>query len=367
MCKFKTNVRFQLSKICYLFISVFSSQCLLATGGGSSISGGDPLYHFLEATRTSLVSTTKIFYNSVDEQKTFCVLPGLDAGQVDFCRMFFQKISRQILQLNQGSAKTTFVIRDEPLMVEGSHGEAIRVPARTLRGSAGDVEFDRELAHVMGPQNILMLIAHEFGHKSEFEGRYIDDNEMIPHFVNGRELLDTMAAAVLDLAKRHGLIGEHYGLYDHFQCLVSQNAGQPVGMMTSNARTFYDKALTKYEAGFGYKPTSPGPYVFESSTNSSIQFKIKIFDPHHCDEDPAMASQRRTELQLLRDFFPTTEHPEPRQELIETLELPAYNPLCERERKELKMMYGAVKFSCKYYGTEGNTSTFVPRSMSSLK
>ena len=88
---------------------------------------------------------------------------------------------------------------------------------------------------------------------------------------------------------------------------------------------------------------------------------------NNCDEDPAMASQRRTDLQLLRDFFPTTEHPEPRQEIIETLELPAYNPFCERERKELKMMYGAVKFSCKYYGTEGNTSTFVVRSMNYLK
>lgn len=129
--------------------------------------------------------------------------------------------------------------------------------------------------------------------------------------------------------------------------------------MTSNPRTFYNEARTSYKTGFGYSPLSPGPYVYESSSNSSIQFKLKILDPGHCDVSPETSAQRGTELQLVRDYFPTTENPEPRQEIVETKIFPAFNPLCEKDPKELSMIYGTVKFSCKYYGTEGNTSTLV--------
>lgn len=333
-----------------------SSVPIIAGGGSSVGTGGDPLYHYVETIRVALVATTKLFYFNPKEQEGFCKQEALNQEQQAFCRKFFLAISRQVLVLNQGDKRTSFVIRDEPLYIL-ENGKMIRVAARTPKGRSGDVEFDRDLVNVMGPQNLMLLVAHEFGHKSEFEGRYLDDTTPIGPFANGRSFLDALGQAVVDLAKKRGMIGDHFGLIDHFNCLVRQASGQPVGLMTASSRVFLDNTQLNYEAGFGYRPTSPGPIVYDSA-ESTVEMRLKVIDARHCDELEEFKSRRSTVLEMIHNFLPTVQHPEPRQEILQRKVIQAYNPMCETTKQDLQLKYKDIVFSCRYFGTEGHTSSF---------
>ena len=319
-----------------------------AYASGSVIgNGGDPLFYFLEATRSSLIETAKQILDK--EGSSFCEKPELTQSQSEQCRKFFFTIAEELLRLNQGPNKTVFVLREQTLLVEGPDKKPMPVAARTQLGNKGEIEFHRDSIHLMSPSQILFLMAHEFGHKALFDGRYVTDNEPAGVFASGRELIDTMAAAVVESAKRFNKVGSQYGLRDNFECRVLVGETK-FGVRTSSPRSFMNQALMSYETSLSRLPTDSVVFVPETD-ETDLVFRAVINEPANCDEK--WHEGRKTELSILRQFR-TAERRE--DEVVVAKTLLGFNPICEKTRSAVELSYGRATFSCKYFGTQGTTS-----------
>jgi hypothetical protein len=329
---------------------------LLGRTSGTIIrNGGDPIFYFLEATRFSLVETIRLVLTEEKESKEFCNISTLDQPQIDFCRRYFFEVAGQMMALNQGANKTLFVLRQEPLIVEGPDGKPMPVAARTALGPLGEVEFHRDSVKLMPPSQVLFLIAHEFQHKSAYQGRNITDNEPMGPFRNGRELLDTVAGALTEVAKRKGKVGSQYGLRDSFDCRMTVN-GTPFGVRASSPRMFLTPDLMSYETSLSKNPTDALLFVPESN-ESDLYFRVQISEAGNCSPDAKYNQGRNTHLQIVRVFKADGKGDQKPEQIVSETEMGSYNPLCIDGGGTFSLGYQNVIFNCHHYGTEGTTSS----------
>lgn len=344
-----------MNKFYLIFILLCFFPFKIFAGGSVIGNGGDPIFYFLEVTRSSFVETVKTIILDPNEKKKFCDKKTLSDEQIKICRDFLFETANQLLTLNQGLLKTLFVLKEEPLLVEGPDGRPMSVAARTLLGPEGVVEFHRDSVKLMAPTLVLFLIAHEFSHKALFQGRYVTDNEPVGPFATGRELLDTMASAIVDAAKRNGKIGSNYGIRDRFDCQATVN-GTPLGNRASTPRAFLSEDLMSYEISLSRNPTDSFIYIPES-TSSELVFRVITHEPANCRDKPEDSANRSTTISIVRVYKNSDNVP--REEILVSQTLAGYNPVCEKNPVVFGLSFGNVRFSCKYYGVEATTSSFL--------
>lgn len=330
-------------------------------GGGSVIgNGGDPLYHFLEATRYALLSTIRGVLNKPEESAKFCVKPQLPVEQIETCREFFFATANQVLSLNEGFAKIPYVISEKPLIAVGPDGKPREFPARTGLGPKGAIEFHRDSIKAAAPATILFLLSHETTHKVSYLGHYVTDNERVGAFATGRELLDTVADALVEVAKNLGLIAMSYELRDKFQC-YAKPIGSPLKLRASfsTPRFFFDKNLMSYETVISRNPTAADSNLaYDESPNTILVYRSVTFDSANCSDDKSGPKDRWTRLELIRIHKAQNPGEADQNELIQVTELPGFNPICEKNPPTLKITTELVEFGCTYSGSEG---TAIPK------
>jgi len=337
-------------------LGFFIFAYLNANASGTVVrNGGDPLFHFLEATRSSLVETLNILRAQPSESQKFCVLKNINPKQADFCRSFISQVNEQMIRLNIQNDKIKFVLKEDPLVVMGPDGKPMSVAARTELGSGGVIEFHRDSIKLMAPVQILFLLAHEFQHKVSYENKFVTDDEVIGPFSSGRELLDSVARALVETAKRRGNIGSQYELRDTFDCQSFDGAGRS-GSIVSSPRMFLDEGLYSYETSMGRTPLDGGPYVPEFG-GARLIFRVKIFESGNCSEKNFYVSRRKTDLSIVRTYTLDQSGNMRPEEILESQTIEGFNPICDKERRPFSLNHGNIKFTCNYYGTSGRTST----------
>ena len=326
-----------------------------AFSGGTVVgNGGDPLFEFLEATRASMIETLKVIDNDPAEKSNFCHLASLSDQQVVFCHDYFLKVVPAMLLLSQGKSQTLFVLRDQPLYVEGPDGQPMVVAARTQLGPAGPIEISRESIKLMPPTQLLFLISHEFQHKSNYTGFYVDDNSQIGPFATGRDLIDSVATSIVAVARRKGKIGSQFGIRDLFDCRVSANGSQ-FGARIASPRVFTNEALTSYETTFGRSSTDGTVYLPED-LSTSIKLRIEISEPNNCEVE---SYGRKTLATIVRS---TTLSDGSFDETVLAQLASTTNPMCPQSKTSIEIGWQEINFDCIYFGSSGTTSSQAPLS-----
>lgn len=329
--------------------------CFLCFGGnvfaGGTVvgNGGDPVFEFMEAARTSMVETLKVIANDPNEQASFCKQAPLTPDQIQFCRDYFLTQLPDMLRLSQRLNKTLFVLRDQPLLVMGPDGQPMVVAARTELGPLGPIELNRDAVKTMLPTQVLFLITHEFQHKSNFKGVFVNDNDPIGPFSNGRDLIDYAAKYVVSVARRKGKVGSQFGIRDIFDCVAMTGTSQ-FGARLSSSRLFQAEDLMSYETSFGKNPTDGSIYLPETS-NTALVLKFEIAEPNNCG-DPNQS--RKTSVQIVRRA--KLSDGSSQDTVVSDLESPS-NPMCPHSDPKLEIAWEQIKFTCQYFGSEGTTSS----------
>ncbi|WP_413576089.1 hypothetical protein ACLVWU_17025 [Bdellovibrio sp. HCB290] len=310
--------------------------------------GGDPIFEFLRAARESMNATMKFVLNEPEERSKFCESTRLNAEQISYCQNFFMEVAPQILRLSLGQKATEFVLREEPLYVKGPDGKAMTVAARTMLGPDGVIEFHRDSVRTMAPVQVLFLIAHEFEHKALLNGKPVSDNEAIGPFSSGRELLDAVASGLVSVAKRKGKIGSQFGIRDLFECEAS-NGNAQFGAQILGARLFQKEDLMSYETSIGNNPMD-GSIYFQEDFKSVLRLKLVIAEPNNCGE---ATPDRKSTMQIIRSVDVGSGQ---RDESV-VAEMVVYdNPVCNKKAR-LSISFNQIRFSCKYFASEGTTSS----------
>ena len=348
-------MNYKLFYVAYLFMSGVVCAAIRPGSGTVVGNGGDPIFEFFEASRDSLIESLKVVMYDPKERQSFCQLEALSSAQAAFCRDYFLAVVPQILKLSQGPNRTLFVLRENPLTVIGPDQKPMMVAARTELGPNGPIELHRDSVKTLVPSQALFLIAHEFLHKSSFEGIYVGDNDPVGPFDYGRDLLDSAAKYLVAIAVRTGRVGTQFGVQDIFNCEVRVGSAT-VGMAVSSNRMYLTEDLSSYESGIGMPPTET-VYVPESE-NSSIVLRVRITEPNNCNEQ---SSGRKTSLKILRNTISPDRSVQ--AEILREIEL-TENPMCPQANSKLEISWEQIKFSCKYFGSLGTTKS--PFSLKSL-
>jgi hypothetical protein len=334
--------------IFYLFCVAEVSHGGVRPGSGTVVgNGGDPIFEFFEAARLSMTKSLEIVRYDPNEQNFLCQVEGLSSEQVDFCRQYLLLVLPEMLRLSKGVNKTLFVLREEPLLVKGPDGEPMMVAARTELGPSGPIELHRDSVRTFIPTQALFLIAHEFLHKSAYNGTYVSDNESIGPFDNGRDFLDAVSKYLVKLAVRKGAVGTQFGIRDIFNCEVLTGSGK-FGATVSSDRLYLSKDLSSYESSLGKDPTDSSIYVPETNS-SKIVLRVLIAEPNNCSKPD---SSRKTSLKIFR--LTTQSDQSTSLEVLSEIVLPS-NPMCTNSSPNFEISWEHVRFSCKYFGSQGTT------------
>ena len=310
--------------------------------------GGDPLFDFFEAARTSMINTLNTVRFDPKEQEIFCKLESLSFEESQFCKQFFLAVLPEMLELSGGPNKTAFVLRKDYLEVYDHEGNRMIVAARTELGPKGPIELHRDSVKTLTPAEALFLITHEFLHKVAYEGAYVTDNDEIWPFRRGRYLLDAAAKYLTNLAKRAGHIGTYFGIDDTFECNYSISGTLSSGGFFRSRRMYFSNDFMSYESSLGKTPLDGTPKI-PDSPNSWIGLSFKITEPNNCLEP---SSNRKTSLKVLRwTRLPDRSH---RSEVLSELEL-GYNPMCPKSSTKFEISWEKIQFSCEYFGSQGST------------
>jgi hypothetical protein len=317
--------------------------------GGSVIgNGGDPLFSFLETTRFAYVETLKL--RETRNEKDYCFnLKELSSDQKDFCLQVFTESFTQFLMLNLDTSKIKFILKEEQLLVYGPDGKPMPVAARTIMDKKSPIEFHRNSINYYSPYQTFLLMAHEFGHKIIFKGKFIDDDTAIGPFASGRELLDAMAKSLALIAKKNGKIGSNFGLRDFFNCTTKFDNGYQTKTTTSSARMFFSDDFKKYQSGLGRNGSDSNISVIESN-ESQLIFKFLIEENNNC---AVSLAHSKTTVEIIRIYEKHGNQTPRPDEQVELLEL-SQNPICEKEPSPLLLSTRGVTFSCLYIGSQGS-------------
>lgn len=186
----------------------------LSGGNGEAYNGGIKFEMSLLATRSELIQGSQKI-RSFFPKETMCsptlcgtredeachILRGLNASQRSQCADFlFNNLSEMTAIHTNGTTKLVLV-EGELIVREG--GVDRSVDAMTAAGPGGDIFFSVDSLSRMDSLGRLALLVHESGHKLSVP---IRDEGPQGSFESGRELLDTVGAAFVVMAKlREGL------------------------------------------------------------------------------------------------------------------------------------------------------------------
>lgn len=333
--------------ILFALIAVFV-PCLSMASGTVVGNGGEPVLHFLEATRFALIETLKDIHLNPKINATFCTEESqLNYFQQKFCRDYLFEILDQMIALNIDPKKVPFVLREDPLLVIGPDGKPMPVSARTELGEAGPIEFHLDSIKLMAPKLLFHLISHEFQHKSTYRNHNPTDNDPLGPFPYGRDLIDAVAAAITKVAIKTSRIGSEFVLRDSFECKIRSGSSQ-FGIRAATQRWFFDSTLVNYKLSLSEQPSDPLIYVSDS-VNSKIVYQLDVTDTKHCQNlsDPSM---RQTRVALWRVF----DDPNVPSVLLSEQKFPGINPLCEKVPPEFSADFQTIHFECRYYGSSAH-------------
>ncbi len=318
-----------------------------ANASGTSIgNGGDPIFYFLESTRYSMRQTIEYLKNDHYNSNDICAyVEGLTALQRSDCEKFALQALSQIAELNSPQAPIAFVLRENSLIVEGPDGLPMPVAARTSLGKEGVIEFHRSSIEFLSPAIMLSLMIHEFGHKIQFNGAYIQDNLAVMNFPRGRNLLDAFGKAISYWAANKGYIGSNFTLRDLFDCEINSSAGK-FRVRVSSPRRFKGHNYERYEITMGEVPSDPRIEVPELS-GDALLLRLRIAESQSC---LAANSERKSYLEVIRLIANSSNI-----ELVAKKEFLGFNPICDQSKHSLSIEAGGFRFSCLYVGSEGVT------------
>ena len=306
--------------------------------------GGEPVLHFLEATRFALTETLKDIHLDPKINAEFCSdQPQLSSIQKQFCRSYLLDILDQMLALNTEPKKVPFVLREDPLLVIGPDGKPMPVSARTDLGEAGPIEFHLDSIKLMAPKVLLQLISHEFQHKTTYMGRSPTDNDPLGPFQFGRQLIDSVADAIVKVAIKKGRVGTEFVLRDSFDCAIRSGASQFFQRAATN-RWFLEPTLVNYNLSLSERPSDP--FIAVGDVNSKIVYQLEVADSNHC-ADLTDLKQRSSTIRLWRVF----DDPNAASVLLSEQVIEGMNPICEKTPPSFVADYQSVHFDCRYYGS----------------
>jgi len=345
------NVKFR-SSVLLIFVLIIQFRHTASAGGTVVGDAGDPIFEFMESARFAMIETLKVIANEPDEQKLFCQQSSLNSDQIQFCHDYFLSITKDMLRLSQGINKTLFVLRENPFEVIGPDGKPMVAAARTLLGPDGPIELHRDSVKTLIPTQVLFLIAHEFQHKSNFNGIYVGDNNPIGPFANGRDLIDAAAKSLVSIARRKGKIGSQFGIRDIYDCLV-QIRSKKIKLRIVSSRIFKSEDLMTYESSSGKNPND-GVIALPESNNEELMLRFVINEPNNCS---AINPDRKTTIQIIRT---KTEIDGSIHEMILANTNLSDNPICPGSNHQFSISWDRLNFNCKYFGSNSITDSKAP-------
>lgn len=179
-------------------------------GNGQGYGGGDTI---LSGVRKLLIRGLKRFQGGF-EASTFAAQVNCDLlrsavlcqrinsmtkEQRAFVNAFLKSTIKQFIDLNTTKNPTGLIVVSEKLSLNDSKGATRDLGAMTVIGPYGDIIFSESALIVITDRERVALLAHEFGHKVSFNGKYITDNDPIGPFTGsdgGRKFLDAFGASV---------------------------------------------------------------------------------------------------------------------------------------------------------------------------
>jgi len=188
-------------------LSVVACNKNVGLGNAEGYQGGDVATMLLQSARARMLSS----FQRVQQENLFehacepssCGNPGsrwcqvletLSDAKVTSCKSLLREAVKQIPNLNLPGKEVPFVVSSEALHVNGRD-----VDANTDRDSNTPIFFSAERVRMVGADELLTLVIHEFGHKVNYGGSYIADDVAVESYPTGRELLNTLGAAVMAL------------------------------------------------------------------------------------------------------------------------------------------------------------------------
>lgn len=342
-------------------IALFSISALAQTGIGS---GGDVVEAYLEETRVRFVETIQKFTTlTAAEKSTICQGQGLRRELEEDCATFIATTAHQMTTIAVGPNRVPFILSTSPVAVPGPGGQPMRVAAMTPSGPQGPVTFDYELIARRTPHLMVSLLAHELGHKVEFNHgadarQYVLDDEPILGFSTGRALLDATGLALSNLAMQKGIIGAAFLIKDRFYCEVRISpihAFYQAGDDTRDFATDEDRPYDVFRAGIG---PSRGLQVGLVQRDSCLDLRLELVEGDGCRSGPSPRT-RSVDLAIYRVFPPVPDQPTRSPVLLREHRIEGFNPACEDDprARELPMAIeaGGVTFTCFYKGMSAGT------------
>lgn len=209
---------------CIKHYILFAYLCVLTTAGGLSHAGGlvntggDPvIYLQLELQRKLIVRTLERIQSdhSTDPVGTENLLRGYckNSGglyspeEVKTCASYIVETAAQVIACNYGEHKLDFIVTEvntpelKELFKPKYPGNADKeVSAATYLSSCQEhhliyINYS-EFVRKMWSKDVYLTLAHEMGHKVQFQGRQIDDVNGVGGFNAGHKLLDAAAVAL---------------------------------------------------------------------------------------------------------------------------------------------------------------------------
>jgi hypothetical protein len=186
------------------------------TAGVRVGNGGDPIDAYLELIRKSIYDSLGHLKDNYPANHNMLV-DYCNAGRLltaeerETCISFLQETADAIRDCNDPSSDgQTPLWAMDPSTPEDfirQYAEGPReVSATTIEGCATPIEFYYDRVKNIGARDLMILMAHEFGHKIEYRGQHIDDIGPVGGFTHGEDLLNTAAYALMYYAMQHRLL-----------------------------------------------------------------------------------------------------------------------------------------------------------------
>jgi hypothetical protein len=161
------------------------------------------------------------------------------------------------------------------------------------------------------------------------------DNDPLGPFQFGRQLIDSVAEAIVNVAIKKGRVGSEFVLRDSFTCEIRSGSSQ-FGLRAATNRWFLDSTLVNYKLSVSKLPSDPMIYVAET-LNSKIVYQLEVTDANHC-ADLANHKLRSSTVRLWRVF----DDPNMTSVLLSEQVIEGMNPICEKNPPSFVADYQSI-------------------------
>lgn len=310
--------------------------------------GGSIIEKYLRVSRQNLKDVLFKLEKSEDQKSLCNSQPDLNQDQIDECRNFIVTTRSDLLDL---TIKVPFKLVVNPIYVDYPDGSRRKVAAQTQLGPQGNIDFHYDSIRTMSPGELMALLTHELGHKVDYQGSPVSDFEPTAAFASGLELLDAAGRAIANKAIDLGLISDHFGFYDLYQCQVvtDDDESKPKLIVSGGSirKFFKQHVFDRYQSTIGHHPTDLAIKIYDTESQSHLALKVQVFEETDCDLN--RPDGRSLSLEVVREF---EENGKIKSESLNQLINDGYNPICEPEeqRQSFTISGGIATFSCQYMG-----------------